>query len=226
MNEFIGECRKEWQRLGVPDPVANEMAADLTADIDEAEAEGGSAEDVLGNSLFDPQHFAASWAEARGVTSTPSTPSTPSTAPRRSLSRRQIAAAALAALAVVLVMGALVLGIGHQSASVAMSVRKILGPGSVHWFGAGPATPPARVFVSGPYSRWATAQARPSSRWACCSRALWSSVSLSSIGLLGLDATPSDSSDERTRQQSGRSGFMTKMRRGSGSTVRMRRATR
>jgi uncharacterized membrane protein len=150
VNEFIGECRKEWQRLGVPDPVANEMAADLTADIDEAEAEGGSAEDVLGNSLFDPQHFAASWAEARGVTSTPSTPSTPSTAPRRSLSRRQIAAAALAALAVVLVMGALVLGIGHQSASVAMSVRKILGPGSVHWFGAGPATPPARVFVSGP----------------------------------------------------------------------------
>src|SRR5580700_2221841 len=69
VNEFVEECRREWRRLGVPDPIANEMAADLTADIEEAEAEGGSAEDVLGNSVFDPQRFAASWAVARGVTS-------------------------------------------------------------------------------------------------------------------------------------------------------------
>ena len=48
MSEFVEECRQEWRRLGVPDPIANEMAADLTADIEEAEAEGGSAEDVLG----------------------------------------------------------------------------------------------------------------------------------------------------------------------------------
>jgi hypothetical protein len=68
MNEFIAECRKEWRRLGVPDHIANEMAADLRADIDEAESEGGSAEDVLGNSLFDPRQFAAAWAESRGVT--------------------------------------------------------------------------------------------------------------------------------------------------------------
>jgi hypothetical protein len=47
VSEFVEECRREWRRLGVPDPIANEMAADLTADIDEAEAEGGSAEDVL-----------------------------------------------------------------------------------------------------------------------------------------------------------------------------------
>ena len=33
MNEFVEECRREWRRLGVPDPIANEMAADLTADI-------------------------------------------------------------------------------------------------------------------------------------------------------------------------------------------------
>ena len=65
MIEFVEECRREWQRLGVADPIANEMAADLTADIQEAESEGGSAEDVLGNSLFDPKRFAAAWAEAR-----------------------------------------------------------------------------------------------------------------------------------------------------------------
>jgi hypothetical protein len=59
VSEFVEECRREWRRLGVPDPIANEMAADLTADIEEAEAEGGSAEDVLGNSVFDPRRFAA-----------------------------------------------------------------------------------------------------------------------------------------------------------------------
>ncbi len=152
MNKFVEECRNEWRRLGVPDPIANEMAADLTADIEEAVSEGGSAEDVLGNSLFDPQHFAASWAEARGVTAPPTlspTTSTPPTAPRRTLTRRQMAAATLAALAVLLVIGALAVGIGHQSASVAMSVRKILGPGSAQWL-AGPAKPPTRIFMAGP----------------------------------------------------------------------------
>ena len=54
MNEFVEECRREWRRLGVPDPIANEMAADLTADIEEAEAEGGSAEDVLGQQRLRP----------------------------------------------------------------------------------------------------------------------------------------------------------------------------
>src|SRR5580658_3126108 len=71
MSEFVEECRREWRRLGVPDPVANEMAADLAADLDEAEAEGGSPEDVLGNAAFDPRRFAASWAAARGVTGSP-----------------------------------------------------------------------------------------------------------------------------------------------------------
>lgn len=71
MIEFVEECRREWKRLGVPDPIANEMALDITADIEEAEADGGSAEDVLGNSLFDPRRFAAAWASARGVTGAP-----------------------------------------------------------------------------------------------------------------------------------------------------------
>ena len=71
MIDFVEECRREWRRLGVPDPIANEMAADLSADIEEAEAEGGSAEDVLGNSVFDPRRFAAAWARARGVIGRP-----------------------------------------------------------------------------------------------------------------------------------------------------------
>jgi hypothetical protein len=47
------------------------MAADLTADLGEAAAEGESPEDVLGNGAFDPRRFAAAWATARGVTNPP-----------------------------------------------------------------------------------------------------------------------------------------------------------
>jgi hypothetical protein len=65
--EFVEECRREWRRLRVPEPVANEMAADLEADLDEAAAEGVAAEEVLGSSAFDPRSFAARWAAERGV---------------------------------------------------------------------------------------------------------------------------------------------------------------
>lgn len=71
MNRFVEECRKEWRRLRVPDAIANEMAADLSADLDEAEAEGASAEDVLGDAVFDARAFAASWAAERGVIEPP-----------------------------------------------------------------------------------------------------------------------------------------------------------
>lgn len=71
MSKFVEECRREWKRLRVPDAVANEMAADLEADLAEAEAEGASAEDVLGNAAFDPRSFAASWAAERGVIQPP-----------------------------------------------------------------------------------------------------------------------------------------------------------
>jgi hypothetical protein len=67
VSDFVEQCKEEWKRLRVPDPVANEMAADLAADLKEAEADGASPEDVLGSSLFDPQSFAASWAAERGV---------------------------------------------------------------------------------------------------------------------------------------------------------------
>ena len=99
MSEFVEECRREWRRLRVPDPVANEMAADLLADLEEAEAEGASAEDVLGSGAFDPRSFAASWAAERGVIRPP----VPS---EIRLRRRSRVPAALVASVVVALIGA------------------------------------------------------------------------------------------------------------------------
>lgn len=67
MNDFVEECRREWRRLGVRDPLADEMAADLRADLEEAAGEGATPEDVLGSGAFDPRAFAAAWAAERGV---------------------------------------------------------------------------------------------------------------------------------------------------------------
>jgi len=67
VSDFVEERRRERKRLRVPDPVANEMAADLAADLEEAEAEGVSAEEVLGSGAFDPRAFAVAWATERGV---------------------------------------------------------------------------------------------------------------------------------------------------------------
>ena len=71
MSDFVEQCRNEWKRLGVPDPLAEEMAADLAADLGEAEAEGVSADELLGSSVFDPRSFAASWAAERGIIPVP-----------------------------------------------------------------------------------------------------------------------------------------------------------
>ena len=71
MSQFVEECRREWRRLGVPDPAAEEMACDLAADLAEAEAEGASAQHVLGTSAFDPRSFAAAWAAERGLVQAP-----------------------------------------------------------------------------------------------------------------------------------------------------------
>ena len=43
MNDFVEECRREWRRLRVPKHLADEMAAELAADLEEA-----APEDVLG----------------------------------------------------------------------------------------------------------------------------------------------------------------------------------
>jgi len=68
VSEFVEECRREWKRLRVPRTIADEMADDLTADLQEAEADGASVEDVLGNGANDPRAFAAAWASERGIT--------------------------------------------------------------------------------------------------------------------------------------------------------------
>ena len=71
MSDFVEQCQREWRRLGVADPLAEEMAADLASDLRDAEAEGVSAEELLGSSAFDPRAFAASWADERGIIPVP-----------------------------------------------------------------------------------------------------------------------------------------------------------
>lgn len=65
MTAFVKECRQEWKRLGVPDSIADEMATDLEADLAEAQADGVSETEILGES--DPRRFAANWASERGL---------------------------------------------------------------------------------------------------------------------------------------------------------------
>jgi hypothetical protein len=143
MNEFVEECRREWRHLGVPDPIANEMAADLTADIEEAEAEGGSAEDVLGSSAFDPRRFAASWAGARGVTAL--------SAPDHLRRHWPVLAITLTVFTALITIAAVALLVGRSSAAVAFPVPRIMaGPGSTHLFAPGPVAPQFRYFVRGP----------------------------------------------------------------------------
>jgi hypothetical protein len=133
VSEFVDECRREWRRLGVPDPVANEMAADLTADLEEAEAEGGSPEDVLGNSAFDPRRFAAAWAAARGVTS-------PSTPDRPSFWRPPVTIAITALLGALTIVAGLALLSGRSGTSIAFATRRIVaGPGPLRHFAPGSA---------------------------------------------------------------------------------------
>ena len=62
MNDFVEQCRREWRRLRVPGHIADEMAAELAADLEE-----GAAEDVLGSDWLDARAFAARWAAERGV---------------------------------------------------------------------------------------------------------------------------------------------------------------
>jgi hypothetical protein len=69
MSPFVEECRREWKRLGVPELLAEEMATELESDLAEAEADGVSAVEMLGES--DPRRFATTWASERGLVSEP-----------------------------------------------------------------------------------------------------------------------------------------------------------
>ena len=67
MSDFVERCRREWRRLGVPAAVADDMASELHTDLEEAGADGVSAQELLGSAAGDPRAFAASWAAERGV---------------------------------------------------------------------------------------------------------------------------------------------------------------
>ena len=95
MPAFIEECRHEWKRLGVPDSMAEEMATELEADLAEAEADGVSAAEMLGES--DPRRFAANWARERGLVA--------DAPPKKSRKRWLWVAAFVLALVFVVVLG-------------------------------------------------------------------------------------------------------------------------
>jgi hypothetical protein len=154
VSEFVEVCRREWQRLGVPDPVANEMAADLTADLEEARAEGGSPEDVLGNSAFDPCGFAAAWAIARGVTAPPNLGRSSSWRPHP---WRPSTAGVLTVLLGLLTFAAgldLLLGLRRSSMAMATHEKVVSGPGGFRLMGPGP----ARFVVPAPLGPFPGAQ--------------------------------------------------------------------
>ena len=112
MSEFVEQCRREWRRLGVADPLAEEMAADLASDLEEAEAEGVSAADYLGASALDPRSFAASWASERGIIPGPSG--------REKGGRRPRALVAFTALAAIAaIVASLLLATGEPKLSLA-----------------------------------------------------------------------------------------------------------
>ena len=100
MSDFVEHCRGEWRRLGVPDALAEEMAADLTSDLEEAEADGISAQELLGSSAFDPRSFARSWAAERGIIPEP---------PSRGTRRRPLVLVAFTAVAAIALLLAVAL---------------------------------------------------------------------------------------------------------------------
>ena len=144
MSEFLEACRREWRRLGVPDPIANEMAADLAADLEQAAADGVAAEELLGSGAFDPAGFAATWAAERGVI--------PVSPPARHSGRRWLALAAIACFAIVAVIGAALAVLAFHGASV-VAVAHAASPGPleppIHGFTrqVGPPAPGLRPFA-------------------------------------------------------------------------------
>jgi hypothetical protein len=116
MSEFVEQCRAEWRRLGVADPLAEEMAADLTVDLEEAEAEGVSVAEYLGRSASDPRSFATSWAAERGIVPAP---------PGREKGRRApVALVVFTAVAVIaVIVAALLLASGEPRVSLTRTTR-------------------------------------------------------------------------------------------------------
>lgn len=90
------------------------MAADLTADLAEAKAEGVSVQEVLGTSAFDPRAFASALAAERGVV--PAWPPAGRSADRK----RWVGPAVAAALALVGLVAGLTILSGRALARLAV----------------------------------------------------------------------------------------------------------
>lgn len=117
MNDFVEQCRREWKRLRVPAQVADEMAADLAADLKEAEAEGASVEEVLGSGATDARSFAASWAAERGVIPPPRLTA--------GLPRRALMLVAITALTAVTAIGAALVIFASPDASASETAIRV-----------------------------------------------------------------------------------------------------
>jgi hypothetical protein len=116
VSEFVEQCRAEWRRLGVADALADEMAADLASDLEEAEADGVPAVEYLGRSASDPQSFAAFWASERGIV-----PAPPSA---EKGNRRPLALAVFTCLAAIaVIVAALLLATGEPKVTLTASRR-------------------------------------------------------------------------------------------------------
>jgi hypothetical protein len=109
VNEYVAECRREWRRLGVSSPIADEMAAELEADLDEAP----SLDEALGTDAADAHAFARRWALERGVVPPPRR------SPRAGL------VAALAAFALAAIAGALLMTFSSPSHSERLVVATV-----------------------------------------------------------------------------------------------------
>jgi len=102
----------------------------LAADLKEAEAEGASAEEVLGSGAFDPRSFAASWAAERGVAHP-----APS---RERVSKRSFMLVAIAAFVAITLSGAgLVVSAPPSNSVVAPVIRAPRPPSTVTPAGLG-----------------------------------------------------------------------------------------
>ena len=145
MSDFVDRCRREWKTLGVPDPLAEEMATDLTADIADAESEGVSVEELLGRSAFDPKSFAASWAIERGVVPAPA-------AARGYARRRPLVLVAFTAISAIgLFVAALLLATGEPKLRVVSNFHartNVLPPAGL--VGPGPGSQPLTTSASSP----------------------------------------------------------------------------
>jgi hypothetical protein len=145
MTDFVERCRQEWKRLGVSDPLIEEMATDLASDLNEAEADGVSAEELLGRSAFDPASFAATWAAERGVI-----PPSPSPQPqsffRRPLTLGAFAIVVFAALAFAALVGTALIS---RAAPPTLGFRRATAPSLRLLPGAGQPLPGQPLVVHG-----------------------------------------------------------------------------